>query len=91
MGEGSSTTEIHIIDPSCFVIDWQDEGMDYGHSITSICGMREGFITGVEVWRLLSVGSVMEDLNEGLLPEDGRCDICFRDIEGLKLIYLSKI
>lgn len=82
------THEYHIIDPKYYVIDCMEENCT-SDNIRSICGLPEGFVTDVIGWRLQCVGHVMEDLEE--IPEDARCDICFRDLEGLKLSYLSKI
>lgn len=82
--------EFHIIDPKYYVIDCMEEGcMEY--DVVSICGMRETFIRGVANWFLLSVGETMEDIDIGLITEQDKCPICFKDEEGLKLTYLSKI
>lgn len=82
--------EFHIIDPKYYVIDAMEEGCTE-EEVLSICGMRENFIRGVANWFLLCVGETMEDIDIGIIEEQDKCPICFRDEEGLKLKYLANI
>ena len=80
----------HVVHPAYYVIDAIEEGCTVDE-VLSICSMRESFINDVANWMLFSVGEAMEDLERGWIKDHEMCSICFADLEGLKLTYLSKI